>query len=488
MDSAWSKENNKIKRQTIAVFFGISIALVNILLKGPSSDYNQIIGILGLLIIAWCVISIRIKHKRFLVLVLLFELSYYILTSGQSFLYALNIPLQSTLDLYLSEPTIDVNTAYIYNYLCLMMFHVGLLSEMTKKYRLILGKTIKSEEKHDYTATMQTIGWIIFLFSVIPYFMGRRSLYVAYSNLGYRAAYLNTGGTTSWAKITKMIGPYYVYSVFLLLVSYKDDKIKRSFFTGIVMFISLLNFMVGNRSEPICYMFALFWFKGKYPTTDSGKKLTSIMLVIFIVSLFIVIPIIGATRNNGTLSIETILDSLVGTESALNMVKDTFIGLGWSAFPLIKTMQLIPNSISYHYGESYFFALLSVFPNLVGGTHISVKYAGLPAWLMNTLKMTYGPGFSMPAEAYYNFGWFGIIVFALLGRIISRLLREDIDDKNLLSVFSKIGLFIVLFSVPRREMLTSIRNSVYDIGFIYVAVKILYNYNKKTWKRVDNNI
>ena len=135
-------------------------------------------------------------------------------------------------------------------------------------------------------------------------------------------------------------------------------------------------------------------------------------------------------------------------------------------------MELIPESFGFHYGESYFFALLALIPNLLGGTHISVKYAGLPQWLKTTLEMSYGPGYSMPAEAYYNFGWVGIFVMIFFGRFVYKLINEDDDMENSLKIFAKMGVFIVLFSIPRREMMTALRDGVYLVGFLYLGVKL----------------
>lgn len=467
---------------TCLIFGAIAIALFWILNEGASADYNRAIGVIGFFIIVWCIISNRIIHGKYISLILMFECSFYILTAGQSFLYAFNISfLGSKLDLYVFDSAVDVNRAYIFNFMCLMLLHIGTMLRPKQRIKIVLGKRqridsgdIGADITPDYAPTMKKIGWLVFAVSSLPYTIGRIQLYSDYLQMGYREAYISSGGSTSWSKLPDFIGSYFIFSVFLLMVAYKDNKKMRTIMEILVLVVTIINFAVGNRSEPICYVFAMFWFKILCPNSKSEKRFSYIMLATFIFAVFLVIPIIGATRNDGTLSFKTIVDALSGKNSFINMTRETFISMGWSGFPLVKTMKLIPEVYDYHYGQSYFFALLAVIPNVFGGTHIAVQYAGLPAWLMKVLNMSYGPGYSMSAEAYYNFGWFGMLVMIPLGMLINKLLGERFNKDNLLIIFAKIGLFVVLFSVPRREMLTAIRSSVYYVGFLYFMVWLLH--------------
>ena len=146
---------------------------------------------------------------------------------------------------------------------------------------------------------------------------------------------------------------------------------------------------------------------------------------------------------------------------------------------MVKMMQLIPYAFNYHYGQSYFFGLLGIFPNIFGGTHIAVKYAGMAGWLMRTLDMSFGPGFSAPAEAYYNFGWFGIIALVVIGYIIAKFLNENRDDLGNLGTFAQVAAFIVLFSFPRRDVLTISRGLAFYVGLLCLAVVVFYSMNKE---------
>ena len=201
------------------------------------------------------------------------------------------------------------------------------------------------------------------------------------------------------------------------------------------------------------------------------KDKTNLIAVILVI--MIIIPIIGQTRNSGTLNMNGIMAGIAGEDSAFSLIFTTISNLGYSVFPTIKTMQLIPKTYPFHFGQSYLYAILGILPNVFGGTHISVQYAALAQWLMRALEMTYGPGYSMPAEAYYNFGWLGFLLMPILGAGISRLLDERNSKGDALKTFVIIGCFIVLFSMPRRDTLTALRNLVYYVWLIWIATKLL---------------
>jgi oligosaccharide repeat unit polymerase len=326
---------------------------------------------------------------------------------------------------------------------------------------------------------MRSAGWILFPFAFVSYGYQAVQLSATYAIAGYAAAYSSLGGVTSWGKILDMIGYFFPFILFMLLAAYRSDKKMRTIIMAFILAITLFNFAVGNRSEPICYVMAMLWLYRRYSETKRKKRRATVTMIIAAVVIILIIPIIGETRNSGELSLSTVINSFTGKDSIFATIRDTITSMGMSAFPTVKTMLIIPGQQGFRYGQSYFFAALSVIPNLFGGTHISVTYAGLPKWLAETLHMNYGPGFSMPAEAYYNFGWFGLVVAPFIGYFIAKLLEERRKNESAMRTFILMGGFIILFTFPRREMLTVIRNTTYYLGFLYLFVAFLHRYLKQ---------
>lgn len=424
------------------------------------------VGRLGLVVMIWCAITDHRENSKWFTFVFMFEASFYVFTLGQSFLCGLGLEI-GTVNQYKREPVADVNTAYIFSILCLLFMHLGIQFYLHKRVRE------RVDDQIDYSSPMKTIGLGILPFAFIAAMVELYQLFAAYHASGYAAAYASISGTTSWAKASSYIADYFPYVLFLLLIAYKYDKTMKKIFAGGIIGLTLANFAIGNRSEPICYIAALMWLGLENADNRHERRKKLLLSGIVVLVLMLVIPIIGQTRNSGGLSISGIIDGLTGEDSALDLVCETISSLGYSVFPTIKTMQLIPERYPFHYGQSYLFAILGILPNIFGGTHVSVQYAALAQWLMKVLNMTYGPGYSTPAEAFYNFGWYGILFMPIIGIGVSRLLDERNAKTNALRTFVSVGCFIVLFSVPRRDALTALRELVFYVGIVEIAVKML---------------
>lgn len=442
-------------------------------------DYSSWIGILSIVCLIWAGITLKRVNKTWFSLVFMFEISYCVLTLGQSILTGLGVE-YNTVNQYMRENAADVNRAYVFNILCFIALHVGILFRLSKNRK----PPEKEKEKADYLPTMRLLGWIVFAVSLVPFLYEFYQLITAYSSMGYAAAYDSMSGSTSWSKVFSLVADFFPPSIFMLLISYQEKQVPKYILAAIILLVSFANLAIGNRSEPICYIVALLWVFVKYANTKTAKRGTTIIAVITLLLIVLVIPIIGQTRNTGELNVQTVVEGVTGEGSVLNGITATVEGMGYSVFPTIKTMQLIPASYPFHYGQSYFYAVLGIFPNVLGGTHVSVQYAALAQWLMKALHMKYGPGFSMPAEAYYNFGWYGALIMPFFGYILATIL----DERNVLGrplrMFVLVAGFVVLFSIPRRDTMTAIRNMVYYVGVMYVAVKLMYRATERKRKPV----
>ena len=442
---------------------------------GANDSYNRIIGWMGIASLVWCAISMKVITKTFMSLLFMFEAAFYVLTLGQSGVIAFKGNIESLLNLYHFDSPTNVNRAYIFSILCLLALNFGIVFAHNNSHRFSFKSSFDYYKPEiDYTRAMKTVGIILAAVSFIPYAIMWYNIVSTYSYAGYTEAFASISGSTSWNKIPTLIGEYFPMALYMLLAAYKDEKPKRNIVIVFIIANAILNFSVGNRSEPISDIMVVLWFVRSQAITPAQKRKTTIFMLVGALILMLIVPVIGETRNEGTLSVGNIISSFTEEGAFTSSIEETIVGMGWSAFPAIKTMQIIPNKIDFHHGESYFFALLSVFPNIFGGTHISVKYAGLPKWLQETLNLPYGPGFSAPAEAFYNFGWYGIFVMPIIGFFAYKLLSDDKKTQNALRLFVMIATFTVLFSFPRREMLTFIRTCAYQVGLSYLAVKIFY--------------
>lgn len=141
----------------------------------------------------------------------------------------------------------------------------------------------------------------------------------------------------------------------------------------------------------------------------------------------------------------------LGPEQVLNqgsvLFVDTFV------------MHIVPAGRDYLLGSSYVDALLSISPT---------KVFADPSSLTNWLAYTYAPGapggygFSLTAEAYMNFGLFGIpVVFGCMA-LVQRLLLARIKNRQLGAYMSMLYAIIWMYTI-RGESVVVVRMLTYGL-------------------------
>lgn len=149
------------------------------------------------------------------------------------------------------------------------------------------------------------------------------------------------------------------------------------------------------------------------------------------------------------------------------------------------TMNVIPADVNYKFGESYLAAIVSMIPaNLDPSRTIALmnRKATLDVWLKDHYGMSYGPGYSILAESYYNFGYAGVFVVFLWGVILGKLLFVgDLSEFSLnrMQLYTKLVLQYALFTFPRRPTIYFVNNLTYLVIVVFVVVYLLNSMNKK---------
>jgi oligosaccharide repeat unit polymerase len=170
--------------------------------------------------------------------------------------------------------------------------------------------------------------------------------------------------------------------------------------------------------------------------------------------LFVVFPLIEAIREisgGQRLSFAFLADAYVSID---NPVITILSEMGGSIQTIAYTIDLVPSMRDFDMGGSYYYALLTAFPNLFWEVHPSIAHGTLSNWLVQMVDPTTagsggGYGFSFIAEAYLNFGWFGAaVVLGLMGFLFGRLVlwaSRSSDPAKLAMVASFTGL-VLLFA------------------------------------------
>lgn len=289
---------------------------------------------------------------------------------------------------------------------------------------------------------------------------------------GYASLYdKNIANNSPFYNIYSNLKMFFWPGVFLLLIACKGNK---KIFKGVLVIAAIdiiLNFLIGTRSDALVILLAMFWFYTNEYKNFSAKGY--IIVFIILIVLAHLVSTIAAFRILPDKSILLFIKEFFNLGN--NAIVKTINEFGFNIFSLHHTMILIPKTDPYAFGYTYFAAVMAIIPSaLMGGFSFSAK-AALPDWLKTSLGMDYGPGFSILAESFYNFGYMGIIMMFLIGILVGKAVSNKFSgDKRII----KNGIIAILIYlnifIARDTFLMVFRKIFYNIGIPLLLVVICY--------------
>ena len=354
----------------------------------------------------------------------------------------------------------------LYSTIGLSAFHLG---------ALIVNNTFHKEiikyKAEDVVATYKQIGKLMILI-VIPAFFAKMLMnIITVSSGGYGAIY--TRNTSYITTLISIISDYYQPCLLILLIAYKENYLYRRTIIAMMLVDVIAALYIGGRSGAVMSILGIILAYHSYIKRLTIKGLLILLGLGYVI--VIILDIVAVTRGE---SGRTIGDIFVSASHSDSSVIGSFIGeLGWSITSVCWTMELVPSLSDYRYGTSYLVSLLSWIPTpLFGNVHPVTIYGELSWWLQNSLRLPYGPGFSMMAEAYINFGWFGGIALFFEGTIMSKLLarvpckraQEDVIG----STFQIMIIMILTKSLVRSSVDQATRSAFFVIIPLYLLIHI----------------
>ena len=147
-------------------------------------------------------------------------------------------------------------------------------------------------------------------------------------------------------------------------------------------------------------------------------------------------------------------------------------------------MNLVPSSYPFRYGMSYLVSLISWVPSFFfSGIHPVTKWGELSSWLQTALGMSYGPGYTMVAEAYLNYGEFGYIAMFVEGMIvasvIARVSRKHTEADLLGATYQIMVIMTIMNALVRSSVSFALRQTVLVILPLYILIRVSMKRNAK---------
>ncbi len=431
------------------IYTGILLFIIYAIYYGNISQYTLhtlcVLGVFSLIQLIFILTSWYKLTKSFFDAYIIFIVACYAFNLSQPILEIFDAvsPARSIITHYEYQLDMYCQATFISLYF-ILAFHLGAI--------LIYNKRIEAKSKLDYYSfmlTLKSIFIIAFFFAIIsfPGYMYNSIInMVAAATDGYGAIYAESIGTI---KIFDLIGEFYVPSIICLyFYSECTNKYKLTILSIIFLTIIVPPLIIGGRTGMMVILSIILLIYVLFHHLSMKKILIIASSCYCVFALF---AILAGTRSSG---ISNLSSGNLYDEKKGNPVLFTLSEMGASIQPLMRTMYIIPNSQDFRYGESYMYAVSTIIPNIgIWKIHPATKHSNLGNWLKDYYNLPFGPGYSIVAEAYYNFGYYGFIMMFFLG-----------------CGFTKIFLY-----AQKRFILSSPIRTVMAIVFLWLTVKMVRN-------------
>ena len=93
-------------------------------------------------------------------------------------------------------------------------------------------------------------------------------------------------------------------------------------------------------------------------------------------------------------------------------------------------------------------------------------------WLTEYTKVNFGIGYSLTAEAYHNFAWFGVIAIFFIGVIVALILNCTKEKLSPFRYYVQMSMTYALFTLPRRGVYDLFNYLFYFVFVFWLLRKI----------------
>ena len=457
---------------------GVSLKLV----------YNKIpfsimvLSWLGIITLLCCLYTWKKFKNEYVGAYTVFLLILFLFCYGQSICWIFGIE-DFYKNLLLRESIEFIIKSQIYTLLFINLFHIGAL--LFSKSNYIIQKENQFEEIDN--KALYIVGIIILLISLPAFLINLFSTIKLVINYGYGGLYHNRPNYSRLINILMYASKYFEPAIICILVSKYNNKKLRKILLFIFAINIAINLYIGGRSGaavPILCIICIW----HYLVKPINFKRTIIYLIVgylFIGVLSTTAMIRGQAHREISDFIAAFFSS--GLDSVSNLIGE----LGWSMTSIGYTMNFVPSIEAFRLGSTYLYGLFTVIPNLgFWEIHPSTVNAQLGNWLQDMLNINYGPGYTMVAESYINFSWWGVcvalIIGGIIGYVLSRVNREIAKHKLSSTAFIMVLLSVGLKPLVRSCSVVAFREIIYVCGGIYILYIFVRNsYRKKYLNKME---
>lgn len=400
-----------------------------------------------------------------------FLLVLFIFTCGQTIGWVFNLDMGTTDLLQRFDAGMNnsrVLDGLIYSSISLSFFHTGaIMSSKVLNFKIWYSSEEVIKGIKRFILPMMIVVVPCYLFNTIKEIM-------IVSSMGYLGVYVAEQSVVS--RYVGYISDYMMPCLLLLLIANKDNKIKRNIIFIAMLAVLFISIYSGGRSDFAMGLFAIMLLYHVYiKKIDWKRALLLVAIGYFVMILFVSVAQIREDAGRGISE----YFALFGDNSSTAL--GAIVGeLGWNLSSIAWVQMLVPSTEGFRYGLSYLVSLIVWIPSfLFGGdaTNPVNLYGNLASWLQKALNKPYGPGFTMVAESYMNFGHFGVIAMALEGYLIARILAR-VSNKNANNdLYHSIWQIIIVMVIMKPLVRSSTTAAFHYVFYVLLPLWFLFKYN-----------
>lgn len=366
-----------------------------------------------------------------------------------------------------------INTSYFCCEALLCVF-IGYLIVNKKSYSM---KTLR-EKKNTINNIQQKIlfnmGAFFTIISFIPFINESIQAISMTFKRGY--GYRIVEGAKEATSLSAVISGFFLPSIFAMFIS----KSKKNIIPTILIVIYFIIYTLqGSRIATFCYLslFLYIYF------INTESKYNVVKLLPILVVFILVFPLISGTR------------SLTSSSSLSDALNDAFYNI-WNNNPLAVilneaantfnataiVLDHCPNDYSHIHGISYICAFIYVLPNAFTGNFLD-RFSFADDTFAHYLTKYGGIGSSFPAEAYYNFGWVGGLIFLVFIGIfwgwLCKKIEYNIFEGKIFGMYWYFQIYTAVVFMIRSELLYRLRPLFWYAFTIVFISYIIYTQIKR---------
>ena len=462
---------------TLNIFYAIVLYFITPLFSNIQKE-RQIVIVCWIGIFTTILTFIMIKNARkgFDFYSILISLTF-IFMFGQHLIYMLGIYPKDMIIL-----TNRVSAKALYNTgilvcYCIISLNIGYLLYSGKIATDINSKT-NINENENARIYMYKSGLFFFYLSLIPTTIELvTNIYLTFT-VGYGERLLNSAYKRSGiTNITGIVSGFMVPSLLALFISRKP---KQKWPIIALIIYMVLYMLSGSRINTMILLIGTLYIQNRYFSRLNFKKI--VIYIISIVLIMFLFSVISTARKNvgyGNDYFSTIQSSIENIAEN-NPVISALSEAGYTFEATSTVIDNCPSNEPYNYGVSYLSGIVYILPNGLTGNYYNTIARSTDDTFKGYIN-AYGSGIgsSFIAEAYWNFGYFSLLLMVVLGFLLGKLctkLNYAIESNDFVRIYIVTYSLIIISFYVRSDTRTFYRN------FVWFGLPLLLLYKYKEQK------